>query len=776
MSSSPATPPPVTPTGKKPTKATPKQKPATTKPKTEAKPRGKQNKLEIATLEASQILDWRPKTEQLPKDPLGKTKVSFFISGKGADAGTNGVQKDRDAIYQNLAALAGYLGLPTTQHLREFVTSAAVADIYAAWAYVRERNWGMDATNRLRIADVKLSNIWLYVGRRKTSEKALFQLLINMPEAPSWTTTQLTATLEVHAVPSSPNLLPSFITLHAMIHLVMANPGVFKDSHLLPGTTATVDTEAMAIDDAAPVDAPVDWDLDEEDLLRANTLLNGISNHIAKDKNGADKADVAHAFSSGQINVAIPPFYYDAKFARNLRALKEAAAAAKSGTSTDLAALIGGPYELALRQTKIALIKARHDPERNPDEDLPSEREARQARSIQKKIYGPSMTKISKLNRLRPGQDQLDTLAAIYSKAEFVENPAAHLTTNEDLLEVADIDRQHAEVAQLAAAVKLKAGAGIDSLRTREDQPLEPTGPRNSDDELANNNYQHELATYQRRLQSLDEAREARRVEIESFKAGMETTRLISVPTATYREACARLNLDPLHPTIGSKEHRIPMKPWQVTGLDYLLNLVPPTLRAHILADDCGLGKTLLTLELEHRQKLRQLEKHANGEAADLRPSIIWCPANIMGVWLKEYERLYADKFKIRVYAWSAATLSSSDPRFKFMIDHRELAHNLLTPGGSLHRDNPEAVLTTIICPYQTWASRTLIRKTTYDETLARFTAEIADNQDVSRSAPAVFGAPQRAAEKTSSPLGIFFAFGAPQRPAELSIVCADVS
>lgn len=156
----------------------------TTKQKKE-KTSSKRDRAKAVEDEADKITDWRPKTGRPPKEKLGDTKVSFFISNKGAGTGSTVLTKDRDAIYANLAALAGYLGLKSTMQLRAFVSRTSVTETYTAWVKVRERNWGNEVVHGRKIADVKLGNVWIYVNLRDEGQKELVDLLISMPHAPA---------------------------------------------------------------------------------------------------------------------------------------------------------------------------------------------------------------------------------------------------------------------------------------------------------------------------------------------------------------------------------------------------------------------------------------------------------------------------------------------------------------------------------------------------------------------------------------------------------------
>jgi len=68
-----------------------------------------------------------------------------------------------------------------------------------------------------------------------------------------------------------------------------------------------------------------------------------------------------------------------------------------------------------------------------------------------------------------------------------------------------------------------------------------------------------------------------------------------------------------------------------------------------MLSDDSGLGKTVLTLDLEARRKRKQQAEVAAGGKADIKPSVILCPARVLDIWIAEYERFFTKRFKLLV-------------------------------------------------------------------------------------------------------------------------------
>ncbi len=72
-----------------------------------------------------------------------------------------------------------------------------------------------------------------------------------------------------------------------------------------------------------------------------------------------------------------------------------------------------------------------------------------------------------------------------------------------------------------------------------------------------------------------------------------------------------------------------------MTGLHCLLYGAHSTRRGHMLSDDSGMGKSILTFEVEARRKEMQLAGFAAGKVVDMRPSIILCPAHVLNVEIR---------------------------------------------------------------------------------------------------------------------------------------------
>jgi hypothetical protein len=66
---------------------------------------------------------------------------------------------------------------------------------------------------------------------------------------------------------------------------------------------------------------------------------------------------------------------------------------------------------------------------------------------------------------------------------------------------------------------------------------------------------------------------------------------------------------------------------------------------------------------------------------------------------------------RLRIFQWSRASLSVSDPRQELIIEAQEIAREFHNPNGSLNPANPDARKNIILTSYSTFAVRTLSNK-----------------------------------------------------------------
>jgi SNF2 family DNA or RNA helicase len=67
-------------------------------------------------------------------------------------------------------------------------------------------------------------------------------------------------------------------------------------------------------------------------------------------------------------------------------------------------------------------------------------------------------------------------------------------------------------------------------------------------------------------------------------------------------------------------------------------------LRGNVVADDCGLRKTILTLFHIYHRYQEQMARYADDGKGLFRPTLIVCPAALIDVWYNEWQQLFNGK------------------------------------------------------------------------------------------------------------------------------------
>ena len=170
----------------------------------------------------------------------------------------------------------------------------------------------------------------------------------------------------------------------------------------------------------------------------------------------------------------------------------------------------------------------------------------------------------------------------------------------------------------------------------------------------------------------------------------------VLTPTSSY----------PISPTI--------LKPWQVTGVSWMLEQEASPLHGGILADACGLGKTLTALTLIYQAALVQ-------SRPPYRPTLVLVPSALIDTWLLEIERHFGDALTVRLFYGAKSRTGDSERKLMLLESLGEVRKFL----GRCPADQASSARTVILSSYNTWATRT--------------TTEIDEN-----------GAPTRRARKTT--------------------------
>ncbi|OQD80065.1 hypothetical protein PENSOL_c279G03716, partial [Penicillium solitum] len=144
----------------------------------------------------------------------------------------------------------------------------------------------------------------------------------------------------------------------------------------------------------------------------------------------------------------------------------------------------------------------------------------------------------------------------------------------------------------------------------------------------------------------------------------------------------------PISPTI--------LKPWQVTGVSWMLQQEASPLHGGILADACGLGKTLTALTLIHQAALVQ-------SRPPYRPTLILVPSALIDTWLLEIERHFGDALTVRLFYGAKSRTGDSERKLMLLESLGEVQAFL----GRCPTDQASSARTVILSSYNTWATRT---------------------------------------------------------------------
>lgn len=102
------------------------------------------------------------------------------------------------------------------------------------------------------------------------------------------------------------------------------------------------------------------------------------------------------------------------------------------------------------------------------------------------------------------------------------------------------------------------------------------------------------------RTEAIDEeVGDGNREQDKDFWMLMNKISNVSAPTISYKKACARLLLDPNEPKLrAAGGEGVTLNPWQVTGLQWALSQEEGPIRGGVIADACGIGKTIQMLSV----------------------------------------------------------------------------------------------------------------------------------------------------------------------------------
>lgn len=176
----------------------------------------------------------------------------------------------------------------------------------------------------------------------------------------------------------------------------------------------------------------------------------------------------------------------------------------------------------------------------------------------------------------------------------------------------------------------------------------------------------------------------------------------------TVGEACRRLGLkrDPvsrlpmLDPGHASGIEPFALRPWQATGVQWMFSQESEPIRGGIVADACGMGKTLMALTLIFLDAKRRSED----PNAIFRPNLIVVPSMIFHVWFDEIKSRFGDAIKLHLfYGWKEIIPNfESDPNFLLGADEEKL-EKLACAVAALDPKRPHTAFTVFLTTYNTW-------------------------------------------------------------------------
>ncbi|KAL4777955.1 SNF2 family N-terminal domain-containing protein [Aspergillus varians] len=178
----------------------------------------------------------------------------------------------------------------------------------------------------------------------------------------------------------------------------------------------------------------------------------------------------------------------------------------------------------------------------------------------------------------------------------------------------------------------------------------------------------------------------------------------LSAPPPCYQTSCTSLSVRPDHPSVGPCSTRpveeVVLMPWQVSGVAWMIEQEQSPVRGGILADQCGLGKTLQALMLVY---VASLQEAVNPPNQPRKPTLILCPSGLIDTWLTEITRRFGDAFKVLLFHGNS--IHTGDFKRKNLIVDNVDA--LRTKLKALGPKDPATSRTLVLSSYTTWASRT---------------------------------------------------------------------
>jgi SNF2 family DNA or RNA helicase len=149
---------------------------------------------------------------------------------------------------------------------------------------------------------------------------------------------------------------------------------------------------------------------------------------------------------------------------------------------------------------------------------------------------------------------------------------------------------------------------------------------------------------------------------------------------------------------------------WQVMGAAWILQQEQGLIGGGVVADDCGVGKTVSALTAIKVDADRAKAKAASGEKVTFRPTLILAPSIVVDVWFTECQQFFPDLLMYR-YFETKTKVSNLTLRERVLPSNPDHLRRWLET--ECPSDDPATGYKIVVSSYSTWWQRTLKQQTT---------------------------------------------------------------
>ncbi|KAL2801512.1 P-loop containing nucleoside triphosphate hydrolase protein, partial [Aspergillus granulosus] len=186
-------------------------------------------------------------------------------------------------------------------------------------------------------------------------------------------------------------------------------------------------------------------------------------------------------------------------------------------------------------------------------------------------------------------------------------------------------------------------------------------------------------------------------------------------------DACKVIGIDPTKLEVSPKDHPLfRLKAHQVTGVMWMQQQEAGPIHGGILADDCGLGKTLQALTLIWSRAGRK-----RSETGRWGPTLIIAPTTVIPVWIREATHRFGDDLTLKLFYWSSEHATDKTVK-NLTINDRDLILFL----EKLDWKDPQTSRTIVLTSYETWSARTIVEAGKSTDPVAPEIEEAGEIQD----------------------------------------------